>query len=243
MDPAFQGLPARTSPATVLGLTGAALAVVSSLAAAWMFPGTGAELAATPLVMLATTLLAMRGMARHYPHATVGACNMVTLTRATIPAILAVAILSPLPTDPATAWTLTALTALALAADGIDGWLARRSELSSAFGARFDMEVDAGLAAMLCLAAIDAGKAGLWLIPLGFMRYAFVAAMPVFPWLNAPLPPRTGRKTACVIQIAVLAALLAPPVTGVIAIALGASATALLTLSFAADILWLWRRR
>lgn len=243
MDPTLHGFRARTSPATVLALSGAALAVAAAGAAMAMLPGAGAALAAAPAVIAGTTLLAARAMARSYPHATVGACNLVTLARAAVPAILAVAILSPLPASPATAWALAALTALGLAADGIDGWLARRSGLASTFGARFDMEVDAALAACLCLAAIDAGKAGLWLLPLGFMRYAFVAAMPLFPWLSAPLPPRPGRKTACVIQIAVLAALLAPPVTGPLAMALAAAATAILTLSFAADILWLWRRR
>lgn len=243
MDPTLHGFRARTSPATVLALSGAALAVAAAGAAMAMLPGAGAALAAAPAVIAGTTLVAARAMARSYPHATVGACNLVTLARAAVPAILAVAILSPLPASPATAWALAALTALGLAADGIDGWLARRSGLASAFGARFDMEVDAALAACLCLAAIDAGKAALWLLPLGFMRYAFVAAMPLLPWLNAPLPPRLGRKTACVIQIAVLAALLAPPVTGPLAMALAAAATAVLTLSFAADILWLWRRR
>lgn len=193
--------------------------------------------------MAGATALACLGMARHYPHARAGACNLVTLARTAMPALLAAAVLAQVPPDAAAMWALTALAALALAADGADGWLARRSGLDSAYGARFDMEVDAALAAMLCLAAIDAGKAGLWLLPLGFMRYAFVAVMPLLPWLGTPLPPRAGRKTACVVQIAVLALLLAPPVGGPMAVAMAAAATLLLTLSFAADILWLWRRR
>jgi phosphatidylglycerophosphate synthase len=189
------------------------------------------------------TALACRGMARHYPHARAGACNVVTLARAAMPALLTAVVLAPAPPGSAAMWVLAALAALALVADGADGWLARRSGLDSAFGARFDMEVDAALAAMLCLAAIGTGKAGLWLLPLGVMRYAFLAAMPVFPWLKAPLPPRAGRKTVCVIQIAVLAALMAPPVSGLPATLLATAATALLSLSFAADIHWLWQRR
>lgn len=241
MDPAAPALP-RTgpTPAAVLARAGAVLAAAVALCAPLLLPGAGAAGLAAPASVAMATLLAARGMARGYPHASAGACNLVTLARAALPALLAVAVLSPAVT--AATWTFAALAALALAADGADGWLARRSGLSSAFGARFDMEVDAALAALLCLAAIDAGKAGLWLLPLGFMRYAFVAAMPLMPWLAAPLPPRTGRKTACVIQIAVLALLLAPPVAGAPATALAAAATLLLTLSFAADILWLWRR-
>lgn len=225
----------------MLGLAGFAVALAVAGAAAWLLPG--AVVAIAPLGVALATALACRGMARCYPHARAGACNLVTLARTALPALLAAVVLSPTPPGAAAMWGLAALAALALAADGADGWLARRSGLDSSFGARFDMEVDAALAAMLSLAAIDAGKAGLWLLPLGFMRYAFVAAMPVFPWLNAPLPPRAGRKTMCVVQIAVLALLLAPPVSGPPAVAMAATATLLLTLSFAADILWLWRHR
>jgi phosphatidylglycerophosphate synthase len=38
-----------------------------------------------------------------------------------------------------------------LALDGLDGWLARRFGLASAYGARFDMEVDGFLILVLAL--------------------------------------------------------------------------------------------
>ena len=39
------------------------------------------------------------------------------------------------------------------ALDGVDGWLARRSGIASAFGARFDMEIDALLILVLAVLA------------------------------------------------------------------------------------------
>jgi phosphatidylglycerophosphate synthase len=240
MTSPFPGM-TLTRPALTLVVAGAGLAAAAAGLAARLFPGAGGAVWAAAAGVALATALAARAMSRGYPHPHAGACNLVTLARAALPALLAVPVLSPDAT--AASWPVAVLAALALAADGADGALARRGGLASAFGARFDMEVDAALAALLCLAAIDAGKAGLWLLPLGFMRYGFVAAMPLAPWLAAPLPQRAGRKTACVVQIGVLAALLAPPVTGPAAAALAALATAGLVLSFAADILWLWRRR
>ena len=45
--------------------------------------------------------------------------------------------------------TLVLLSSVALALDGVDGWVARRTRTVSALGARFDMEVDAFLVLML----------------------------------------------------------------------------------------------
>ena len=61
--------------------------------------------------------------------------------------------------------------------------------------------------------------------------------------MTRDLPPRMGRKTVCVIQIATLTALLAPPVQPPLSPVLAAMATALLIGSFGADVIWLWRRR
>jgi hypothetical protein len=75
------------------------------------------------------------------------------------------------------------------------------------------------------------------------MRYAFVAAGWALPWLNGALPQRMRRKVVCVVQIAVLAALLAPVLQPPVSTGLALAATALLAWSFAVDILWLARRR
>ena len=138
---------------------------------------------------------------------------------------------------------MVAVAGLALSLDGLDGWLARREGLVSDFGARFDMEVDALLALVLALIALASGKAGPWVLILGGLRYVYVAAGVFLPWLRRDLPPRWGRKTVCVVQIATLIALLAPPVIPPLSLGLAAVATTLLVWSFAADVLWLWRRR
>jgi len=231
-------------PAARLALAGGLLALALPAVVVVLVPGGGIAAAAVAgLVMALGTALAVREMAAAYPHARVGLCNLVTLGRLAMAALLAVPLATPggLDDQPGLAWSLVALIGVGLALDGLDGLLARRSGLSSAFGARFDMEVDAVLAAMLAALALASGKAGVWVLALGLMRYGFVAAMVVLPWLRAPLPERWSRKAACVVQIGVLIILLAPPVVPPISVVLGLGALAVLTWSFALDVRWLWR--
>ena len=204
-----------------------------------------AGVAASALIFAGVTVLAFRSATRAYPHDRLGMCNTVTLLRAALAAAVAAPLTVPglLAAQPTLAWAVLAVATLALSLDGVDGWLARRSGLASDFGARFDMEVDALLALILSALALSTGKVGPWVLALGSMRYAFVAAALVLPWLNAPLPQRFRRKLVCVVQIAVLIALLAPVVTPPVAAVLAGAATLLLGWSFAADILWLARRR
>jgi hypothetical protein len=65
------------------------------------------------------------------------------------------------------AWPVVALAPIALALDGVDGWLARRGGLVSAFGARFDMETDSAFALVLSLHALATGAAGPVVLVLG----------------------------------------------------------------------------
>lgn len=233
-------------PAARLALTGAALALALPAAVIVLVPGAGIAAAGSAgLVMALGTALAARSMAADYPHARLGLCNLVTLGRLALTALLVVPLALPGGLDgrPALAWSLVALIGMGLALDGLDGILARRGGLASAFGARFDMEVDAMLAAMLAALALVSGKAGVWVLALGFMRYGFVAATLALPWLRKPLPDRRSRKAVCVVQIGVLIVLIAPPVVPPISVALGLGALAALTWSFALDVRWLWRGR
>src|SRR5205085_2332105 len=110
----------------------------------------------------------------------------------------------------------TAVVAAAILAtllDGIDGWLARRSGMSSAFGARFDMEVDALLIMALSLLAWTYGKAGAWVIASGLLRYLFAVSGWIWPWMERPLEPSRRRQTVCVIQIVALISVMLPAVT------------------------------
>lgn len=191
-----------------------------------------------------TALIALRGLMLWYPHARLGLCNLVTLWRAAMVAALAAILVAPEALAGPMAWVIVTLAAVTLALDGLDGWLARSSGLSSDFGARFDMEVDALFALILALAVWLTAKVGPWILLLGTMRYLYVAACRVWPWLDRPVPMgMMRRKTACVIQIAALVALLAPVVQPPVAGFLAAGALAILTWSFALDIFWLARHR
>ncbi|MDP2868628.1 CDP-alcohol phosphatidyltransferase family protein [Methyloversatilis sp.] len=171
-----------------------------------------------------------------------GAANRVTLFRALLVALLAGALASPSSlAAQATPFAVLALAALLL--DGVDGWVARRFDAASDFGARFDMELDAFLIAVLCLAPVLLGKVGPWVLAIGAMRYAFVAAMPVWRWLDHPLPDSVRRKTVCVVQVACLLACLLPAVDARTTAALLGVALLALAASFFIDIRWLYRRR
>ncbi|MEM8578233.1 MAG: CDP-alcohol phosphatidyltransferase family protein [Pseudomonadota bacterium] len=175
---------------------------------------------------------------RSYPYGTFGACNHVTLARAGLVAFLAGTLLAEV-----SAWLILAVASVAFALDGVDGWLARRQGLTSRFGARFDMEVDAALAATLALLVLQGGQVGAEIVVLGFTRYAFVLAAIALPWLRRDLPGSFRRKAICVVQIAALLALLVPVMPDALAPAISVGAAAALIYSFAIDVLWLARRR
>lgn len=197
------------------------------------------EDASLPFVAFtAATALAGYWLVQSYPHDTLGACNVITLVRAAMVAFLAGALFAPEPS----AWVVFSVASLAFALDGMDGWLARRSALTSDFGARFDMETDAALAAFLALILVAGGKVGFEILVLGFARYAFVAAGLLVPRLTADLPPSFRRKAICVVQIATLLVLISPVSSAAFAPWLSGSAALLLIWSFAVDITWLLRR-
>jgi phosphatidylglycerophosphate synthase len=207
--------------------------------------GDTAGMVASGALFFLCAAVAVKALGQGYPHEHLGACNAVTLLRAVMTGVLAAPLAAPglLAADPGVAWAVFAVAAVALALDGVDGWLARRSGLASAYGARFDMEVDSLLALVLACLALANGKAGLWILALGGMRYAFVVAGWALPWLNGTLPEQRRRKTVCVVQIAVLVALVSPVLVAPAATMLALAATALLGWSFTVDILWLARRR
>lgn len=189
---------------------------------------------------IATLILA--GLAAHAPHRRFGPANMVTLSRIVLICLLA-ALMGTAAPDEDCLWLIAGFATLALALDGVDGWAARRSGLASRFGARFDMEADAFFVLVLSVLAWQWGKAGIWVLLIGAMRYLWVLAGAAWPWLRGPVPDSIVRKTVCVIQILVLIACLAPPVPPALATVLAASALALLGWSFGRDAVWLWRRR
>lgn len=185
-----------------------------------------------------------------HPHDRFGAANAVTLFRLALAGGLVVLIgqdawAAPwnAPGNQALGWTAVVLATVTAVLDACDGPLARRSGLASAFGARFDMETDAALIVVLCVGVWLAGQAGPWVLAAGLMRYAFVAAARVWPWLAAPLAPSRRRQTVCVVQITTLIVCLGPIISPAVATPLAAASIALLGLSFAIDIRTLARQR
>lgn len=232
-----------TATAT-LAVVGAGLAAaLTALHANGMLPVEATALAMTTYLAAAALVLATIRRASGLVH--FGACNRVTTLRLGMVALLAGGLAAPDVVAPgaALAWAALALALAALALDGIDGWLARRWNQSSDFGARFDMEVDAAAIMVLAALAWQTGQAPVWVLALGLMRYAFVLAGWRLDFLQAALPPSFRRKAVCVVQVAVLAALLAPVIVPPLSVALAAGALVALTWSFAVDIRWLWRER
>lgn len=236
----------RGKPVPLFAGASVGVAGFSALAATLLMPAASASAPLVAVGVMAIVAIAgIRALPLAHPHSRLGAANLVTLVRAGIAALVAGALCLPggLADRPELAWVLVAIVAFGLALDGLDGWLARRAELTSTFGARFDMEVDAALAAFLCMLAIVSGKAGIWLLPLGVLRYVWVIAGLALPWLNGVLPDRRSRKVICVVQISVLTALLSPVLTQPWSAAIAVVAMAALVWSFAVDAQWLWRRR
>jgi phosphatidylglycerophosphate synthase len=165
--------------------------------------------------------------------------NGVTALRALLVAAVAMLISRP-PTRQVAAAAL-ALAVVAAVLDGVDGWLARRTGTATAFGARFDMETDALMILVLSILVWRHGKAGVWVLAGGLMRYAFGAAAWMLPWMNRPLTPTRRAKTVKVAHDVGLCAAIAPIVPWPLsALAVGATTIAL-TWSFAVAVRRLYR--
>jgi len=169
-----------------------------------------------------------------------GPANYVTLIRAMLVAL--VAALIGLPATPEMLWCVIGLTALMGALDGLDGWLARRTRMASEFGARFDMETDAALILVLSILVWQHEKAGAWVLLCGLMRYGFVAAGWLLPWLARPLHSTLRGKTVAVGQLVGLSVALAPIVPWPLSASAAALTLTALAWSFAIDIMRLSRQ-
>jgi phosphatidylglycerophosphate synthase len=176
-----------------------------------------------------------------HPHARFGPANGVTLFRLAMVLLMAALVgeafpRPPLEQAPVAAWTLIVVATLTALLDAVDGHLARRSGLSSAWGARFDMETDAFYILVLCALVVQTGQVGPWILASGLMRYAFVGAAQLWPWLGGPLAPSRRRQTVCVAQVTALIVCLGPIISPGLATAIAACSLVLLSASFAIDI-------
>lgn len=220
--------------AGLLPVLGLALVAHSTLAAPLSF------VAASVLVYGALCVLIR--LRWQQPARPLGAANRVTLLRGGLIALIAGTLVVPQALGEH-ADRVAALALLALLLDGLDGWVARRTGSASAFGARFDMELDAFFILVLCLCLMTLDKVGIWVVVIGALRYVFVLAMRIWGWLDRPLPDSLRRKLICVWQVASLLVCLSSWVDAGLARILLGVALLLLIVSFYLDVAWLFRRR
>lgn len=166
-----------------------------------------------------------------------GWAGRVTLVRGLLVALMIPGLLAP----ERRPWLPLVLGAMALALDGVDGPVARRTGTASPFGARFDMETDALTVLMLSALVGTQGRVGAWVLASGALRYLYVAAGWVWPWLRGPVPPSFARRLVCVLQIAGLLVALTPIVPPPWPAMIAAVSLALLLWSFGRDVIGLMR--
>ncbi len=172
-----------------------------------------------------------------HPFDRFGPANIVTAVRAVL--VAGVAVLSVRPQSAAVLWFAIGTATIVALLDGVDGWLARRTRMVSRFGARFDMETDAALILVLSVLVWQQDKAGGWVLACGLMRYGFVAAGWIVPWLRRPMRSTRRGKTVAVLQVVGLNVALAPIVPMPQSAMVAAATLAALAWSFAIDIVWL----
>jgi phosphatidylglycerophosphate synthase len=164
--------------------------------------------------------------------------DWVTLTRAVLIAgVTGLVADSFSRTVPLTA--LVALSIVALILDAVDGQVARRTGTATPLGGRLDGEADAWL--ILVLSVFVVRGYGSWVLAIGAIRYAFLLAGWLIPWLADPLPPRFWRKTVAAVQGIVLTAAASGVLSHLVSVIAVAVALLLLAESFGRDVIWLYR--
>jgi phosphatidylglycerophosphate synthase len=160
-----------------------------------------------------------------------GSANLVTSLRLAIVLGLAFGARAPAP--------LVAAAVLAVfLLDGLDGWLARRSGVASAFGAHFDMEVDAFLVLVVELVLWQRGF-GIWILTTGLLRYAYVIALALVPAPGGEQPrSRFGRLAFGTLVLGLAGAAVLPEAA---AVAVAGFGTLLVSASFVRGLHWSYR--
>ena len=180
-----------------------------------------------------------RGLSRHGSNR-LRAADWVTFARASL-AVGVAGLVADSFAHRAPVTLLVSISALALALDFVDGWVARRTRTTATLGAWFDGEVDAFL--ILVLSVYVARSAGVWVLAIGAARYAFLAAGWPLPWMRARLPPRYWRKVVAATQGIVLTTAAAAVLPLRVNQAILVGALLLLAESFGRDVWWLWTHR
>lgn len=217
---------------------GAILAPTVAAVTASLWAGRALALSAVfPVRLLALlaagTILILYGLPAHGPHDRFGPANHMTLARGALVVFLAALLLESV--DIRVQYFALGAAILAAVMDAADGWLARRTGMASAFGARFDMETDALFILVLCLWAWHLDKAGGWVMAGGLLRYLFLLASMLVPRLRRPLPESFRRKAIAALQMVALLIVISPFVPVTLTTPVAATALLALSLSFLVD--------
>jgi glycosyltransferase 2 family protein len=175
------GLPSTESPWTYANA--ASMICGSALAACVGYPPLLGFVAG-----LCCFILVARGQGRWTPDGRFGSPNLVTTLRL----MLTMALLFAYGRHPG--WQLAIAAGVILLLDVVDGWLARTTGQSSAFGASYDVEADALLVISIAMLLFSRGTAGAWVLVAGLLRYLYVLAPALVPTPVGQAPrSRHGR--------------------------------------------------
>ena len=166
-----------------------------------------------------------------------GPAGRVALAKAALVGGVAALVVDTTDPKPDPVVAIVALAAAVVVVTALGG----RLTPATPFEARFAMEVEAFF--VLVLSAFVATTVGVWVLAIGGMRYVFVAAGRVLPWLRAPLPPRRLRRIVAAAPAVILTTVASDVLPSPVAVVLTALALAALTGSFAEDVRWLHRNR
>jgi len=205
--------------------------------------GLGAFAPAYAVITILIPILAAEPTRRREKPTQFGHANRITLFRAILISAVA-ALLGFNPSeDVAIATTVVAMVALLL--DGLDGYVARKTDCLSDYGAQLDMELDAFFTLLLSILVYQWGYAGEWVLFCGLARYGWLLVQLFVPWFTRPLPPEPAfrRKTACVLGVGGLTLALYPWTASWFNTGFAGVATTALAVSFSIDATWLVNRR
>jgi phosphatidylglycerophosphate synthase len=215
-------------------------AVLGMTVATWWLVGLAASFMwVAGALYLSVALLILSQVQKEPPAPGLGPANRVTLGRTVLATPVLALSVFPGPLTTTGNWWVIVVSTVVLILDGVDGRVARRTGSESAFGARFDMELDAALIMALSVLVWASGRAGAWVLLIGLMRYLFVAASWAMPSLSRELPKSRRRQTVCVVQGIALLVALGPIIPAPMALVVALIALALLVYSFAVDVRWL----
>lgn len=207
----------------------AAAVLVAAVAPAWGISTLAVLFGLSPTLVAAATL---------HPRAPgpVTTADLLTMLRLLGAGVLAAAtVLSLAGGLSSRSWVLAVLIGAALASDAADGQVARRTGTAGPIGARIDMEADAAL--VMVLSVLAASVVGPWVLAIGLMRYAYVAASWVRPALRRPLAYSLLRRAIGALQGISLVTAVVPVIPVPVSMAILALSLGLLVVSFGRDVI------